>query len=121
MEDILVPLGFFAVIPTTVWAVSAYRHKSHAATIGLLETMAGKGDPITPEIVETLGVQRRPRHADLRTGLILIAVALATLFTGTISPDDEATTVFAAVASFPLLVGLVFVGLWFGISRRDAD
>lgn len=121
MEDVLVPLAFFAVIPAIVWAVSAYRHKSHASTVQLLETMAEKGEPITPDIIKTLGVRRRPKHADLRLGLILIAVAISIVFFGTVVPDDEASEVFRGLAAFPFTVGLVFMGLWFGITRNSED
>lgn len=121
MEEILVPIAFFAIIPAIVWAVAAYRHKSHAATVQLLETMAEKGETITPEIIKTLGVRRRPQHADLRLGLILIAIALSVVIFGTVIPDEEATEIFRGLASFPFLVGLVFLGLWFGIGRKSED
>jgi hypothetical protein len=119
MVEILVPLGLFAIIPLTVWAVSAYRFKSHSQTMGVLDTMAQRGDTLTPEIIAELGVRRRPKHADLRLGLVLIALGLATFITGMLIPEDEAMLVFTAFSSFPLLVGLVYVGLWFGISRKD--
>lgn len=121
MEDVLVPIALFAIIPVIVWAVSAYRYKSHAKTVSLLDTMASKGEPITPDLVRTLGMRRKPRHADLRLGLILVAIALATTFFGSLIPDDEAPQIFLGFASFPFLVGIVFIGLWFGISRKDAD
>lgn len=118
-EDILVPLAFFAIIPVSIWAVSAYRAKSHKATIGLLETMANKGEPITPDLVKTLGVRRKPKHADLRTGLILIAITLGLFIFAGVIPDDEAPTIITALAAFPGLIGAVFVGLWFFLTRKD--
>ncbi|GLQ24466.1 hypothetical protein GCM10007853_23400 [Algimonas ampicilliniresistens] len=121
MEDILVPIALFAIIPFIVWAVSAYRYKSHAQTISLLDTMANKGEPITTDLVKTLGVRRKPKHADLRLGLILIAVAVSTVIFGGAVDDAEAARIFAAIASFPFLVGLVFLALWFAITRKDED
>lgn len=121
MEDTLVPIALFAIIPAIVWAVSAYRFKAHKASMGLLEVMAGKGEPVTPELVRTLGVRRRPKHADLRTGLVLIAIALATLVMGGAIPEPEAQAAFAGIAAFPGFIGLVFIGLWIAVSRKDAD
>ena len=121
MEEVLVPIALFAIIPLTVWAVAAYRHRSHAATVQLLETMAAKGEPITPEIIKTLGVRRRPKHADLRLGLILIALAVSIILFGTVVPDDEASEIFRGFAAFPFTVGIVFLGLWFGITRKSED
>lgn len=119
MEDIIVPVALFAIIPIIVWAVSAYRFKSHAATISLLDTIANKGDPITVELVATLGVRRKPKHADLRLGLILIALAAATTIFGTVIPEEDATRIFFGFASFPFLVGIVFLILWFTVSRQS--
>ena len=92
MEDTLVSIALFAVIPFIVWAVSAYRHKSHAETINLLDTMVNKGEPVTTELVEILGVRREPKHADIRLGLILIAISIATvLFDGAVDDAEAAT------------------------------
>lgn len=121
MEEILVPIALFAIIPLIVWAVSAYRFKTHAATISLLDSLAGKGEPITIELVKTLGVRRKPKHADLRLGLILIALAIATTIFGAIIPEEEATRIFLGFASFPFLVGLVFLVLWVTVSRQAED
>lgn len=121
MEDVIVPVALFAIIPVIVWAVSAYRFKSHATTISLLDTIASKGDPITVELVETLGVRRKAKHADLRLGLILIALAAATAIFGTVIPEEDATRIFFGFASFPFLVGLVFLVLWFTVSRQTED
>jgi uncharacterized membrane protein YfcA len=121
MEDTLVPIALFAIIPLIVWAVSAYRYKSHDRTMSLLDTIASKGDPITVDLVKTLGVRRKPKHADLRLGLILIALATSTSILGTLIPDAEATRIFMGFASFPFLVGVVFLVLWFTVSRRTDD
>jgi hypothetical protein len=121
MEEIFVPIALFAIIPVIVWAVSAYRFKTHAATVGLLDSIASKGEPITVELVKTLGVRRKPKHADLRLGLILIALAVSTGIFGTVIDDAEATRIFFGFASFPFLVGLVFLVLWFTVSRQAED
>lgn len=121
MEEVIIPVALFAIVPTIVWAVAAYRFKSHAATIGLLETVANKGDPITVELVKTLGVRRKPKHADLRLGLILIAIAAATAIFGNVIPEEDATRIFYGFASFPFLVGAVFLALWFTVSRQSED
>lgn len=121
MEEILVPIALFAIIPVTVWAITAYRHKSHSATMSVLKTMATNNETITPEIIKTLGVRRRPKHADLRLGLILVAVAVSMVIFGTVIPDEDSTEIFRGLASFPFLVGLVFIGLWFAVSRKSED
>lgn len=121
MEEVLVPIALFVIIPFIIWIVSAYRYMSHAKTISLLDTIASKGDPITLDLVQTLGVRRKPKHSDLRLGLILIAIAVATAIFGNMVPEDEAAQIFLGFASFPFLVGIVFVALWVAVSRNTED
>ena len=121
MDEVIIPVALFAIVPFIIWAITFYRYKSHAKTMALLDTVASKGDPITADLVKTLGVRRRPKHADLHVGLILIALSVSTSILGLLIPDAEATRMFFGFASFPFLVGLVFVTLWFAISRNSED
>ena len=114
--EILVPLGLFAAVVGIIWVVVGYRHKSHAKAMGVLETMAGRGDAVTPELVRTLGVRPRSRHADLRTGVVLVAIGLATLAFG-IGVDEP--SVFAGFGAFPGFLGAVFIGLWALVTRHS--
>ena len=99
MEEVLVPLALFGVIPLTVWAVSAYRHKSMKATTEVMKAMVEKGDTLTPETIRSLGVRPRRKHGDLRTGL----------------------TFFESEIVGFALVGLVYVGLWTFIGRKNPE
>ncbi len=121
MEEILVPLGLFSIIPLTVWAVSANAYKRHKQSMRLLTTMAEKDQTITPDVIKTLGIKQRPKHADLRTGLVLLAIGLALWICGGIIPEEDAQAGFAALSTFPILIGLVFIGLWSFITRKADD
>lgn len=120
-EEILVPIALFAIIPASIWAVSAYRSRAHKATMTFLETVANKGEVITPELVHSLGVRRRPKNADLRTGAVLLAIALSMLIFANVVPDDEGTRVMSGLAAFPGLIGMVFIGLWAFVTRKETD
>lgn len=121
MEGVIFLLGFFGVIPLTVWAVSVYRHRTMKVATEVMKAMIEKGDTLTPETIRSLGVRPRRKHGDLRTGLILIAIAIATIFLGGAIPEEEAQKAFGALAMFPLLVGLVYVGLWTFIGRKSPE
>jgi len=121
MADDIVGVVLFASIPLTIWAVSAYRHKTQKAVTDVMKTMVEKGDSLTPDVVRALGIRPRRKHGDLRTGLILIALAVATIFLGGAIPEKEAQQVFGSLAMFPLLVGLVYVGLWTFIGRKNPE
>jgi hypothetical protein len=118
MEEVLVPLGLFAIIPVIVGVVTFNRRKASEAMGRVLETMVAKGDVPTPETIKALGVRQRPQHADLRTGLVLIAIAIAMILCGGTIPDKDGQAVLGGLAMFPLLVGIVYTGLWFAIGRK---
>ena len=119
MEDILVPIALFAIAPLIVWAVCAYRYKTKKAIMRLLETMTQKGEPVTPETIHALGIRPRNRNADLRTGIILIALALAFFMLGALIGEEEALRGLSGIAMFPLLIGAAYVGIWAFIGRKE--
>ena len=122
MEATLVPIALFAIAPLIVWAVCAYRYKTKHSVLQLLEVMTQKGDTITPATIHALGIRPRSRHADLRTGIILIALALAFFGLGAVIPGGEtARSAVNGVAMFPLLIGIAYVGLWVFIGRKAPD
>lgn len=121
MEDILIPIVLFATVPFIVWAVSHYRYKARVKSSDVMQAMVNKGDTLTPEIIQSLGVKPQNRHGDLKTGLILVAIGLATLLFGGAIPEEEAHRVFAGFAMFPLLVGFAFIGFWFFLGRKIAQ
>lgn len=118
MDEVLVPLGLFAIVPVIVGVVAFNRRKAQVAMAEVMKEMVAKGEPLTPEIIKTMGVRQRPKHADLRTGMILLAIGVATALMGRMIPDPEATVAFGGLALFPILVGAVLVGLWAFIGRK---
>ena len=119
MEDILVPVALFAVAPFIVWVVCAYRYKTKKSVMKVLEAMTQKGEPITPATINALGIRPRNRNADLRTGIILIALALAFFMLGGIIGEEDAIRGLSGIAMFPLLIGVAYVGLWVFIGRKE--
>ena len=120
MEDILVPIAFFAVAPLIVWAVCAYRYKTKQSVMQVLDSMVHKGETVTPATIHALGIRPRSRYADLRTGIILIALALAFFLLGFLIGEEEAVRGLSGIATFPLLIGAAYVGLWVFIGRKEA-
>jgi len=119
MEETLVPIALFAIAPLIVWAVVAYRFKTRKAIMKLLDSMTQKGEPVTPETIYALGIKPRSRHADLRTGIVLVSLALAFFAFGAIIGEEEAIRGLSGIAMFPLLIGAAYIGLWAFIGRKD--
>jgi len=121
MEEVLVPIVLFATVPLIIWAVSHYRYKARVKSSEIMKAMVDKGDQLTPEIIQSLGVKPQNHHGDLKTGLILVAIGLATVLFGGVIPEDEAQQVFGGLAMFPLLVGIAYIGFWFFLGRKAAQ
>ena len=119
MEAILVPLIVFGVIPFTVWIVSHNRAKNYSKRAEALVSMANTNTEITPEIIESLNILPIQKHRDLRMGLFLIAISIATLYSSNVVPDEEARAALSGVTAFPLLLGVAYIGLWVFVSRKD--
>ena len=112
MEGIFAIVGVFGVVPLTVWAVSAYRHRSHRDSMNALARIAETDQAVTPELVESMGVRRCPENADLRTGAVLLAIGVFVLILGLAVPDDNGSRAGMVFSLLPLLLGAVFIGLW---------
>ncbi|MGJ3231517.1 MAG: DUF6249 domain-containing protein [Oceanicaulis sp.] len=129
MEDILVPLGVFAMVAAivgfNVWGSAAKRRQ-------VMETVRDairSGQTLDPATIKALGAQEKPKGGDLKSGLILIAVAAAFIVLGVaigsadVGDAPEIVPIFTAIAAFPGFIGVVLV--LFGLfnlrkSRDDA-
>ena len=120
MEETIAVLGIFGSIPFIVWLVFYFRSKAHARSSALIDKLIDKGEPVTPELVRTLGVRSNTQHRDLKAGLVLVAIALATIVFGQVIPEDEADQIMAGIAMFPLFVGIAFIAFWFFYGRNAA-
>ncbi|MEP1230231.1 MAG: DUF6249 domain-containing protein, partial [Litorimonas sp.] len=98
MEGVLSIIGIFGLPAIIIWALSHYRYKTQKAHSELLTAMVNKGDTITPDIIASLGVQKKPKHYDLRRGVILIALAVAALITAQFAPDVDVTNSLRGLA-----------------------
>lgn len=119
MDEAIPILAVFGFIPLIVWITYHFRTKAHARTADILEKMVDRGDAITPETVQAMGIKSRTPDTDLKTGLVLIAIGMAFTILGRMIPEDEAQTVMIGIASFPFLVGLALIGFWFFLGRKS--
>ena len=116
MEDILVPLGVFAMVAAivgfNVWGAASRRRQ-------VMETVRDairSGQSLDPETIKALGAEEpKGKGGDLKPGMILIAVAAALVVFGFLigrsdfADAPEVVTVFIAIAAFPGFIGVVLV------------
>lgn len=123
MEDILVPLGLFAMVVAIVALNVIGSASRRKAVLETVREAVRSGQQLSPETIKALGVQEKPKGGDLKAGAILIAVAAALVvlgFTiGNVSADEEILAIMTAVAAFPGFIGVVLV--LFGVFSRKKD
>ncbi|CAM2765960.1 hypothetical protein EJ082_15875 [Brevundimonas diminuta] len=117
--EILIPLAPFlmvvAIVVIPAWLKSRERREMQAT----LRTAIEKGQPLPPEVIETISKEnvKPPATAarDLRTGVILLAVAFGIgIFGYAVSfAEMDAYYPIVGIAAIPGMIGLAFIILSF--------
>lgn len=118
--EILIPIAFFGAIVLIVWLFQHFGQKKRAEAMQTLRLAIEKGQPLTPEALESMARFSSP-IADLRRGIIFISIAAgfatlsAILGTGMSVEEGGPQMIrgLLGVATFPLFLGLAFLGLHF--------
>ena len=121
MEDVVAVIGIFGAIPFIIWVVLYFRYKAKAKSAEIIKSMLDKDTSVTPELIKSVGFTPRRSHNDLRSGMLWVAIGLATVLFGGAIPEEDAAQVFAGIAMFPMLIGVALLIFWFAISRKDQD
>ena len=117
-EDVFVPFVVFAALASIVISAFYFSYKKRIVVYDAIKVAIEKTGSVDPALVEAIIRDNVGPYADLRKGIILIAVAAAFVVLGLCVPDDEAIRPMLGVASFPGLVGLAYVGFHFFAPRE---
>jgi L-lactate permease len=117
--DIIIPVVLFLMPVAIVWLFQHFALRKRIEAFQTLRFAIEKGQPITPETLESMARMSSP-IADLRRGIVFVAVALgiaafAGILAGNRTGDEwpEVMRGLIGVAMLPLFVGLAFLGLHF--------
>jgi len=132
MEDILIPLGLFGMVLGIVIAVNMFNYKRSRDLQETVREAVRGGKELSPELIRSLGVKPREDGADIKGGLVLIAVALGLIVLGwsiqsSMNPalaDSDAPnimTIMTGVAAIPGFIGVVLTlfGVASSLRRKD--
>jgi Domain of unknown function (DUF6249) len=123
--ELLVPLSPFIMVIALVWLGAWSRAKSNAAIQKTVQKAIEKGVDLTPETIKALGVQEPKPGNDLRTGLILIAVALGliTLGFGIAIAGEETMIIYIMTgsAAIPGFIGLALIGMYLFTKKNQSE
>jgi hypothetical protein len=107
--DIIVAIGLAAVALFFIAQVA--RTIRSNGTHRTLRKAIEQGQPLSPELIEQFDRAPAPGAADQRIGFVLIALALALFGAGAIAggQDSDNFKALAAIALFPLFVGIALL------------
>jgi hypothetical protein len=116
--EIIVPIALFLAPVLVVWMFLHFSVKKRIEAFQTLRFAIEKGQPLTPETLESMARMSSP-IADLRRGIVFVAIALGFAAFATIIAWDATGEMIDVrrglygVAMFPLFIGLAFLGLHF--------
>jgi hypothetical protein len=117
-SEIFVFIGFFAMIVSLAWLFQHFALRKRTEAFQTLRLAIEKGQPLTPETLEAMARISSP-IADLRRGIVFVAIAAGFATFASIigwNATGEFRDVVRGlygVATFPLFIGLAFLGLHF--------
>jgi len=125
MDGVWVPISLFAMIAAIVIVPTWLKSKERKEMQASLRASIEKGQQLPPEVIDALTRQNiRPvatASRDLRTGVIMLAVALGIGLTFAILGYnyDEDIFGFGAWAAIPGTIGVAFIILSFFNKNKD--
>ncbi len=117
-EGILIPIALFAAIAATLIAAAFFSYKKRRVVYDAIKVAIEKTGQVDAALVEAIIRDKVGPYADLRKGIILIAIAGAFVILGFSVDEEEAIRPMIGVASFPGLVGLAYVAFHFFAPRE---
>ena len=117
-EEVLVPFIIFTALAVIIVSAFYFSYKKRRVVYDAIKVAIEKTGSIDPALVEAIIHYNVGPYADLRKGVILIAVAAAFVILGYNIPDDEALRPMIGVASFPGLIGVSYILFHFFAPRE---
>lgn len=116
MDSNLIPVIGVICIVVMLIAFSLINNRNQAEVQRTLRAALERGVALDPELVAQMNTSRPSPNNDLRRGLVIVSIGLATAVAGFITGS---VMEFWTVAVFPLFMGLAFLLMW-KIDRRRA-
>ena len=112
MEELWIPIVMFVSVATVIIALFYFRARTAADAHQTIRSALDNGQPLSVEIIESLCGPRSPISADLRRGVVFVAIGVALALFAVLLGEEDALRPLLALSAFPFSLGLAFVGLW---------
>ncbi|MFV2089156.1 MAG: DUF6249 domain-containing protein [Pseudomonadales bacterium] len=118
VDETWIPIVMFLTIGVVLALIAYFRFRTRGEIQSTVRAAIERGQELSPDLIESLMETLTTKHADLRRGIISLAIGAAFfLFAGFIGEED-AEGPLMGVAMFPALIGIGYLGLWFFIGRN---
>ena len=119
MTEDLIPIVLFLTIGGVIALNLYFRYRTRQAIQQTVRTAIEQGQALTPEVLEGLTDSFNSRHGDLRRGIISVTIGIAVFAFGMLLGEEDAAAPLTAIAAFPFLIGIAYLGLWFFLKRNQ--
>jgi hypothetical protein len=123
MEDVMVPIVLFLTPAVIVLIVSFFNARKRLTIHETLRNAIDKGQELSPDLLDKMSMVTDPVRADLRRGVLFLAFGAAFAVLGALlgMEDSEFVRPMIGVATFPIFIGIAYIGLWaFGRGKSEA-
>lgn len=117
-EDIVVPIAVFGAIAFIAYSAFHFSYKKRMVVYEAIRVAIEKTGNADPALIEAIVRENVGRNADLRKGIVLVAIAAAFALLGFSIPEEEAIGPMLGVAAFPGLVGFAYIAFHFFAPRE---
>ena len=112
MSDTLIVFGSFTLMVCVPMALALYfRARNRRTVFDAIKLITERGEPVAPELMEALVQDKASPYADLRRGVVFLAIAVATGVFAVVLGEGDAIRPLLGIAAFPGLIGLAYIGL----------
>ena len=122
MDETWIPIIMFLSIAAILIAVFWFRYKSRADMQATLRSALERGQELTPEIIDSLGMPKDKPNKDLRLGIIWLSLAFGLALCGFFVPDPSGHALQGCLAgaAFPFAIGVGYMIIHFLTRRQEA-
>jgi len=107
-----VPIILFIITGFCIIGFFYFNHKSRNAIMETVQKSMDTGSDLTPDLLASLGAAINPKVRDMRRGIVLLAIGIASLLCSMFFADAEVVSGIRAGSMFPLMMGLGFLLVW---------
>ena len=112
MVEILVPFGAFTMIVLLVFIPLYFRYRGRRELQLTVREIVASGRELDVSMLNELQASLNPPDADLRRGVVAVAIGVAVVLLAFLQGQAEAVGPILGVAAFPFALGVAYIVLW---------